>query len=230
MRFGIIQESPKVEETKKDERVGFDLNVSVVKHAVPDAAEQTELGKWLLKSFGVVSEPEEDHPALLLLLELARKRREGSGLSGVEAVDFLKVGKTQTYYWLNQLRAAGLVSSGKQKLIEQGAIRNMKGFYLSGSDLNFTVEHIKKNVNIQLQEIQSVANRLHKTLIEESKVRADDSGDVPKIEVPGSESLVPGVEVPGAEVPETEASCEVEVPEVTSSEKVPGQVDPPINE
>lgn len=180
MRFGIIQETPKAEE-RKTERVGFDLNVSVVKHEVPEAAEQEELARWLLKSLGVVNGGDGSHPAVRLLLELARRRKEGAGISGVDAVDFLDVGKTQTYYWLNQLRASGLVSSGKSKLIEQGAIRYLKGYYLSGSDLNFTVEHIKKNVNIQLQEIKSVANRLHKALKEEN-IGGEIVGAVPDVE------------------------------------------------
>lgn len=124
MRFGIIQEGPTSGQEVERELVDFGLNVSVIKQDAPEAADQKALAKWLLKSLGVVNGAADDHPSVQLLLELARKRKDGKGLSGLEAVDFLKVGKTQTYYWLNRMREAGLVSSGKRKMIEQGAMRS----------------------------------------------------------------------------------------------------------
>ena len=152
------------------------------------------LAVWMLRSLGIIENEDASHPAVTIFLELMKRRRMGEGLSGAELVNLVDIGKTQTYYWLNKMKQSRLVSQGKKKVIERGAKRELKGFYLSGPDLSYTLGEMKKHVGNSFDDMIAVSERLQQVVHQENGVLKPDV----EPEVPGSEIERP--EIPDLEI------------------------------
>lgn len=194
MRFGILNREEEIALARGKVPEFTELRVGVVRRVPPETAELEGLAIWVLGSLGIVNGAGPDHPAVTILLELVRKRKEGKGITGSELTIITKIGKTQTYYWLNRMKDAGLVGQGKKKLIEHGAIRIMSGFYLKGPNLSYTIADIKKLVDESFDDIIGVSEKLQESLkqaesLSEEAVAVSESELAP---VAGEEEAIEG--------------------------------------
>ena len=179
MRFGIVNHEEEVALEKENEEKAqkfSGLRVGIVKKHPPTAAEREKLAIWILESLGIVNGVEDDHPAVIMLIELINRRKKGLGISGSEITSLTKIGKTQTYYWLNKMKEAGIVDQGKKKMIEHGAIRTLSGFYLTGPNMSYTIADIKKRVEESFDGMIGVSERLQDVLTAAAKVDLEGMG------------------------------------------------------
>ncbi len=157
MRFGISG----AEKTSEGAQEFYEHEVSIIRQRVPDAAEKGDLALWMLKGLGIVprNEKKQNHPAVQILVEMVRRRKKGEGLLGSELE--LAIGKTQTYYWLGKMKKCGLVSKGKQRLIEDGTMRHLNGYYLSAPTLRQSLDMVRGRIDESLSEMSLISERLH---------------------------------------------------------------------
>ena len=205
MRFGIVNHEEEVALAREKKADFEELSVGVVRKRPPAATEKEELAVWILESLGIVNGVKPEHPAVTILLELVRRRKAGSGITGSELTALTNIGKTQTYYWLNRMKEAGVVRQGKKKLIEHGAVRVLSGFYLAGPNLSYTIADIKKRAEESFDGMIDVSERLQDVLT--------------AMEVAEEEVSVPEAEE-GVGVPEADGSVEVGEPEENLVESV----------
>jgi len=173
MRFGILNQEEELRLARSEAPEFEEIKLGIWRKERPDASEKSKLALWMLQSLGIVETGDEAHPAVTIFLELMKRRHAGEGVSGAELVDLVNVGKTQTYYWLNKMKQAKILSQGKKTVIERGAKRELKGFYLSGPDLGYTLGEIKKHVNDSLDDMISVSERLQQVIRHENSVAPD---------------------------------------------------------
>lgn len=152
------------------------MELSIISQPEPSASTKEEIAGWMLISLGIIPRGEKElaaHPATRILLELAERRQKNSGAVGREIVAIAKIGKTQAYYWLNKLLDAGLVSKGKKKMIELGAMYELKGYYIPDRNLASVLREAKKNADAEFEKILSVSERLQNILRSEKAPPAE---------------------------------------------------------
>ena len=177
MRFGITNHEEEIALARAQEQEFEEIKLGVWRRERPDAAQKEHLALWMLEGLGIVEAKNPNHPAVTIFLELLKRRQLGEGISGPELVGLVDVGKTQTYYWLNKMKQARLVGQGKKKVIERGAKRELKGFYLNGPDLSYTLGEMKKHVADSFDDMISVSERLHQVVHHETSVlRKQENG------------------------------------------------------
>ncbi|MFC1454830.1 hypothetical protein ACFLQI_01940 [Candidatus Undinarchaeota archaeon] len=174
MKFGIPEHEAKIREAQEALKALASekkkICVGINRKETPPAGEKEKLALWVLQSLGILGENDsKKHPAVVMFVEIIKKRKKGSGISGQEILSMVDVGKTQTYYWLKKMKDACLIDQGKKKVIEQGAKRTLKGFYLCQPTLGFTLAEMKKEVVSSIEDIGSVCDRLHDIISLEEK-------------------------------------------------------------
>ena len=177
MRFGILNQKEEVALAKKAKPEFDELHLGIVRKKSPEVSDGGGLARWILQSLGIVNDGESAHPAVDILLELVKKRKGGQGATGAELTALTNIGKTQTYYWLNKMKGAGIVCQGKKKLIEHGAIRTLSGFYLTGPNLSYTLADVKKRVGESFDEMIGVSERLQEVLTAMESVDPEGMGE-----------------------------------------------------